>query len=55
MTTAKPHEPVVAPRVTRASVKKISETRNNKHSKKAKESGVSLEAHTATGSSDDVS
>jgi hypothetical protein len=55
MTAAKPPEPVATPRVTRASVKKVPETRSNKRSKKAKEPDVSLEAHASTGSPDDVS
>jgi hypothetical protein len=36
-------------------VKKIPKTRSNKCSKRAKETDISLEAHTSTGSSDDVS
>jgi hypothetical protein len=55
MIAAEPPEPVAAPRVTRASVKKVPETQSNKRSKKAKEPEVSLEAHASTGSSDDVS
>jgi hypothetical protein len=52
-----PMEPDVAPRTTRASVKKISQTqaRNQKCAKKAKGADVSLEAHVSTVSSDDVS
>jgi hypothetical protein len=52
-----PVEPYVAPRTTRASVKKVSQTqaRNLKRSKKTKEAEVSLEAHASTVSSDDVS
>jgi hypothetical protein len=55
-----PDEPAeldVAPRITRASVKKISQTkaRNLKRAKKAKEPDVSLEAHVSTVSSNDVS
>jgi hypothetical protein len=55
-----PNEPAeldVAPRITRASVKKISQTkaRNQKRAKKAKETDVSLEAHVPMVSSDDVS
>jgi hypothetical protein len=55
-----PDEPAeldVAPRITRASVKKISQTkaRNLKRAKKAKEANVSLEAHVSTVSSNDVS
>ena len=52
-----PAEPDVAPRITRASVKKVSQTqaRNLKRAKKTKEAEVSLEAHVSTVSSDDVS
>jgi hypothetical protein len=52
-----PVEPDVAPRTTRASVKKISQTqaRNLKRAKKTKEPEVSLEAHASIVSSDDVS
>jgi hypothetical protein len=52
-----PVEPYVAPRTTRASVKKVSQTqaRNLKRAKKTKEAEVSLEAHVSTVSSDDVS
>jgi hypothetical protein len=50
-----PAEPVIAPRVTRASVKKIPQAQSNKRSKKAKEPNVSLEAHASTVSPDDVS
>jgi hypothetical protein len=50
-----PAEQEVAPRVTRASVKKIPVTRSLKRSKKAKETDVSLEAHAPTVSPDDVS
>jgi hypothetical protein len=50
-----PAEPDVAPRVTRASVKKIPQTRSLKRSKKAKEVDVALEAHASTVSPDDVS
>jgi hypothetical protein len=55
-----PDEPAeldVAPRITRASVKKISQTkaRNQKRAKKAKETDVSLEAHVSMVSSNDVS
>jgi hypothetical protein len=52
-----PVEPDVAPRTTRASVKKVSQTqaRNLKRTKKTKEAEVSLEAHVSTVSSDDVS
>jgi hypothetical protein len=52
---AEPTEPYIAPRVTRASGKKVTQARNLKRSKKAKETGVSLEAHTSTVSSDVVS
>jgi hypothetical protein len=52
-----PAEPDVAPRITRAFVKKILQTkaRNQKRTKKAKEADVSLEAHVSMVSSDDVS
>jgi hypothetical protein len=50
-----PAEPYIAPRVTRASVKKVPQARNLKRSKKAKENNVSLEALESTVSSDDVS
>jgi hypothetical protein len=50
-----PAEPVIAPRVTRASVKKIPQARSLKRSKKAKETDVSLEAHAYMVSPDDVS
>jgi hypothetical protein len=50
-----PAEPDVAPRVTRASVKKIPQTRSLKRSKKAKEVDVSLEAHASMVSPNDVS
>jgi hypothetical protein len=50
-----PAEPFIAPRVTRASVKKIPQARSLKRSKKAKETDVSLEAHASTVSPDDVS
>jgi hypothetical protein len=55
--TDEPVEPYVAPRTTRASVKKVSQTqaRTLKRAKKAKEAEVSLEAHASTVSSDDVS
>jgi hypothetical protein len=45
----------IAPRVTRASVKKIPAIRSLKCSKKAKEADVSLEAHESVVSPDDVS
>jgi hypothetical protein len=50
-------EPDVAPRTTRSSVKKVSQTqaRNTKRAKKAKETVASLEAHASTVSSDEVS
>jgi hypothetical protein len=52
-----PAEPDVAPRITRASIKKDSHTqaRNLKCAKKAKETDVSLEAHVSSVSSNDVS
>jgi hypothetical protein len=52
-----PVEPDVAPRTTRASVKKVSQAqaRNLKRAKKTKEAEVSLEAHVFSVSSDDVS
>jgi hypothetical protein len=50
-----PAEQGIAPRVTRASVKKIPATRSLKRSKKAKEVDVSLEAHASAVSPDDVS
>jgi hypothetical protein len=54
---AEPIEPGLIPRVTRAAVKKISQTqaRSTKRSKKAKETNVSLEAHTSAASSNSVS
>jgi hypothetical protein len=47
-------EPYVAPRTTRASVKKVSQTqaRAQKRAKKTKEAEVSLEAHASTVSSE---
>jgi hypothetical protein len=54
-TADEPAEQEVASRVTRASVKKISVTRNLKRSKKSKETDVSLEAHASTISPADVS
>jgi hypothetical protein len=45
----------IAPRTTRASVKKVPVTRSLKRSKKAKEADVSLEAHESAVSPDDVS
>jgi hypothetical protein len=55
--TDEPVEPYVAPRTTRASVKKVSQTqaRALKRAKKTKEAEVSLEAHASTVVSDDVS
>jgi hypothetical protein len=52
-----PAELDVPPRITRASVKKISQTkaRSQKRAKKTKEAEVSLEAHVLMASSDDVS
>jgi hypothetical protein len=44
-----------APRVTRASVKKVPMTRSLKHSKKSQEMDVAFEAHGSASSSDDVS
>jgi hypothetical protein len=44
-----------APRVTRASTKKITVSRSTKRSKKSQEADVSLEAREPTGSPDDVS
>jgi hypothetical protein len=54
-TADEPTEQEIAPRVTRASVKKIPMTRSLKRSKKAKETDVSLEAHESAVSPDDVS
>jgi hypothetical protein len=54
-TADEPVEQEVAPRVTRASVKKIPVTRNLKRSNKSKETDVSLEAHASTISPADVS
>jgi hypothetical protein len=50
-----PAEPTVAPRATRAAVKKVLQAQNPKCSKKAKEIDVPLEAHASTVSPDDVS
>jgi hypothetical protein len=50
-----PAEPDVAPRGTRAAVRKVLQARKPKCSKKAKETDVSLEAHASTVSPDDVS
>jgi hypothetical protein len=44
-----------APRVIRASVKKVPVTRSLKRSKKSQETDVALEAHGSAASSDDVS
>jgi hypothetical protein len=44
-----------APRVTRASVKKVPVTRSLKRSKKSQETVVAVEAHGSVASSDDVS
>jgi hypothetical protein len=54
-TADEPAEQEIAPRVTRASVKKIPATRSLKRSKQAKEADVSLEAHASAVSPDDVS
>jgi hypothetical protein len=54
-TADEPAKQEVAPRVTRASVKKIPATRSLKCSKKAKQADVSLEAHASAVSPDDVS
>jgi hypothetical protein len=55
--TDEPAEPAAVVRTTRSTVKKVSQTqaRNAKRAKKVKETDVSLEAHTSTVSSDDVS
>jgi hypothetical protein len=55
MAIDEPVELDVAPRATRSGVKKVSQARYPKRSKKAKEADVSLEAHASTVSSDDVS
>jgi hypothetical protein len=52
--TDEPAEPDAAPRATRASIKKVTQARNLKRSKKAKETDVSLKTHTSTASPDDV-
>jgi hypothetical protein len=44
-----------APRVTRASIKKVPVSRSSKKSNKSKEADVSLEAHEPASSSDNVS
>jgi hypothetical protein len=54
-TADEPSEQEIAPRVTRASVKKIPATQSLKRSKKAKETDISLEAHESAVSPDDVS
>jgi hypothetical protein len=54
-TADKPADPDIAPRVTRASVKKIPQARSLKCSNKAKEADVSLEAHASMVPPDDVS
>jgi hypothetical protein len=55
--TDEPAEPAAAMRTTRAAVKKVSQTQaqNRKRAKRAKETGVSLEAHASVVPSDDVS
>jgi hypothetical protein len=55
MITDEPSAQETAPRVTRASVKKIPVTRSLKRSKKSQEMDVALEAHGSAASSDDVS
>jgi hypothetical protein len=55
MVADEPSAQETAPRVTRASVKKIPVTQSLKRSKKAKEVDVVLEAHESAVSSDDVS
>jgi hypothetical protein len=50
-----PPAQVFAPRVTRASVKKVPVPQNPKRVKKAKEPKVSLEAHESSASPHDVS
>jgi hypothetical protein len=55
VTADEPAEQEIAPRVTRASVKKILAIRSLKRSKKAKETDVSLESHAPMVSPDDVS
>jgi hypothetical protein len=55
VTADEPAKQEVAPRVTRASAKKIPATQNLKRSKKSKETDVSLEAHASTISPGDVS
>jgi hypothetical protein len=55
MIADEPSAQETAPRVTRASVKKIPMTRSLKRSKKSQEMDVALEAHGSTASSDDVS
>jgi hypothetical protein len=55
--TDEPAEPTVAPRATRSSVKKVSQTQaqNLKRAKKTKAPDVSLEAHASAVSLNDVS
>jgi hypothetical protein len=55
--TDEPAEPTIAPRATRSSVKKVSQTqaKNLKRAKKTKAPDVSLKAHASTVSLDDVS
>jgi hypothetical protein len=55
MVADEPSAQETAPRVTRASVKKIPVSRSLKHSKKAKEADIALEAHESVVSPDDVS
>jgi hypothetical protein len=55
MTADELAEPDIAPRVTRASVKKIPQAQNLKRLKKAKEANISLEAHASMVPPDDVS
>jgi hypothetical protein len=50
-----PPAQAIAPRITRASVKKVPAPRNLKRLKKAKEPDVSLEAHESSASPHDVS
>jgi hypothetical protein len=53
--TYQPPAQEIAPRVTRASVKKVPAPRNLKRLKKAKEPDVSLEVHESSASPRDVS
>jgi hypothetical protein len=55
MVADEPSAQETAPRVTRASVKKIPVTRSLKRSKKAKEADIALEAHESAVSPVDVS